>query len=58
MLWLIQRDFLQGKSVQAMVTEALAEVPNPAGNPDIAQVPSKSSHASLPPGAAAAARRS
>ena len=38
MLWLIQRDFLQGKTVQAMVTEALAEVPNPSGNPDIAQV--------------------
>ncbi|XP_061369086.1 uncharacterized protein LOC133311966 [Gastrolobium bilobum] len=28
LLWLIQRDFLQGKSVQEMVNEALQQVPN------------------------------
>ena len=39
MLWLIQRDFLQGKSVQAMVAEALQPVANPGHDPDIEQVP-------------------
>ncbi len=39
MLWLIQRDFLEGKTVQQMVSEALSEVPNPTRNVDIAQVP-------------------
>lgn len=29
MLWVIQRDFLQGKSVQQLVNDALAPVPNP-----------------------------
>jgi hypothetical protein len=29
MLWVIQRDFLQGKSVQQLVADALAPVPNP-----------------------------
>jgi hypothetical protein len=29
MLWVIQRDFLQGKSVQQLVRDALAPVPNP-----------------------------
>jgi hypothetical protein len=29
MLWVIQRDFLQGKSVQQLVKDALAPVPNP-----------------------------
>ena len=38
MLWLIQRDFLEGKTVQQMVSEALSEVPNPTRNGDIAQV--------------------
>ena len=38
MLWLIQRDFLEGKTVQQMVSEALSEVPNPTRNVDIAQV--------------------
>jgi hypothetical protein len=38
MLWLIQRDFLEGKTVGQMVSEALSEVPNPARNVDIAQV--------------------
>ncbi|KAK9908714.1 hypothetical protein WJX75_001863 [Coccomyxa subellipsoidea] len=38
MLWLIQRDFLEGKTVQQMVAEALARVPNPSQDPDIAQV--------------------
>lgn len=38
MLWLIQRDFLQGKTVGAMVTEALAPQPNPHGDRDIDQV--------------------
>ncbi len=38
MLWLIQRDFLEGKTVQQMVSEALARVPNPSRDPDIAQV--------------------
>ncbi|KAG6434927.1 hypothetical protein SASPL_106571 [Salvia splendens] len=31
LLWLIQRDFLQGKSVQEMVDEALRRVPNANG---------------------------
>ena len=38
MLWLIQRDFLEGKTVQAMVAEALLPVPNPFEDQDIAQV--------------------
>ena len=38
MLWLIQRDFLEGKTVQAMVSEALQPVPNPEQDQDIAQV--------------------
>ena len=38
MLWLIQRDFLQGASVQAMVSEALQTVANPGRDPDIEQV--------------------
>ena len=32
MLWLIQRDFLEGKTVGQMVSEALSEVPNPTRN--------------------------
>ncbi|KAB1208836.1 Guanylate-binding protein 4 [Morella rubra] len=35
LLWLIQRDFLQGKSVQEMVNEALRHVPNNDGNKNI-----------------------
>jgi hypothetical protein len=31
LLWLIQRDFLQGKSVKQMVDEALRHVPNEDG---------------------------
>lgn len=38
MLWLIQRDFLEGKTVQTMVSEALQPVPNPFHDQDIAQV--------------------
>ena len=38
MLWLIQRDFLQGKTVSAMVADALAQQPNPHGDRDIQQV--------------------
>lgn len=38
LLWLIQRDFLQGKSVQEMVNEALQQVPNHDGNKNIDQV--------------------
>ncbi|XP_043713776.1 guanylate-binding protein 4-like isoform X2 [Telopea speciosissima] len=38
LLWLIQRDFLQGKSVQQMVDEALRRVPNYDGNRNIDQV--------------------
>lgn len=38
MLWLIQRDFLQGKSVGEMVKTALAEQPNPENDKDIMQV--------------------
>ncbi|CAA6653677.1 unnamed protein product [Spirodela intermedia] len=38
LLWLIQRDFLQGKSVQEMVTDALQEVPNPNDDKNIDQV--------------------
>ncbi|KAJ6821147.1 guanylate-binding protein 4 isoform X2 [Iris pallida] len=38
LLWLIQRDFLQGKSVQEMVNEALKLVPNSDGNRNIDQV--------------------
>ncbi|CAI8602908.1 unnamed protein product [Vicia faba] len=35
LLWLIQRDFLQGKSVQEMVNEALQRVPNTNGDKNI-----------------------
>ncbi|XP_062187604.1 uncharacterized protein LOC133890956 isoform X2 [Phragmites australis] len=35
LLWLIQRDFLQGKSVQQMVDEALRPVPNNNGDKNI-----------------------
>ena len=42
MLWLIQRDFLEGKSVEAMVKESLAPVANPHGDRDITQVPCSS----------------
>ncbi|CAK7346497.1 unnamed protein product [Dovyalis caffra] len=38
LLWLIQRDFLQGKSVQEMVNEALQHVPNSDGNRNIDQI--------------------
>lgn len=38
LLWLIQRDFLQGKSVQEMVNEALRRVPNYDGDKNIDQV--------------------
>ncbi|GAB4841666.1 hypothetical protein Ancab_022388 [Ancistrocladus abbreviatus] len=38
LLWLIQRDFLQGKSVQEMVNEALKRVPNSNGDKNIEQV--------------------
>ncbi|KAG8663359.1 guanylate-binding protein 4 [Manihot esculenta] len=38
LLWLIQRDFLQGKSVQEMVNEALQRVPNNNGDKNIDQV--------------------
>ncbi|RVW54678.1 hypothetical protein CK203_071874 [Vitis vinifera] len=38
LLWLIQRDFLQGKSVQEMVNEALRHVPNYDGDKNIEQV--------------------
>ncbi|XP_020541245.1 guanylate-binding protein 4 isoform X2 [Jatropha curcas] len=38
LLWLIQRDFLQGKSVEEMVNEALQRVPNNDGNKNIDQV--------------------
>ncbi|KAK4848870.1 hypothetical protein QYF36_018198 [Acer negundo] len=38
LLWLIQRDFLQGKSVQEMVHEALRQVPNDNGDRNINQV--------------------
>lgn len=38
LLWLIQRDFLQGKSVQKMVNEALQRVPNANGDRYIDQV--------------------
>ena len=37
MLWLIQRDFLEGKSVEAMVKESLPPVANPHGDRDISQ---------------------
>lgn len=38
LLWLIQRDFLQGKSVQEMVDEALRQVPNANGDKNIDQI--------------------
>ncbi|XVF71906.1 hypothetical protein PTKIN_Ptkin12aG0077600 [Pterospermum kingtungense] len=38
LLWLIQRDFLQGKSVKEMVDEALRHVPNTDGNKNIDQL--------------------
>ena len=37
MVWVIQRDFLQGKSTQAALEEALAPVPNPHAEPSIDQ---------------------
>lgn len=45
MLWLIQRDFLEGKTVGQMVAEALSEVPNPTRNVDIAQVATRHNRA-------------
>lgn len=44
MLWLIQRDFLEGKTVQTMVSEALQPVLNPYNDQDIAQVPTAVLH--------------
>lgn len=38
LLWLIQRDFLQGKTVQEMVNEALQVVPNHDGDRNLDQV--------------------
>jgi hypothetical protein len=38
MVWVIQRDFLQGKSTQAAVDEALVTVPNPNNEAGIEQV--------------------
>ncbi|KAI4349458.1 hypothetical protein L6164_010044 [Bauhinia variegata] len=38
LLWLIQRDFLQGKSVQEMVNEAYRRVPNTDGDKNIDMV--------------------
>jgi len=38
MLWVIQRDFLQGKGVQQVVDEALAPVPNPEGDKELDQL--------------------
>lgn len=38
LLWLIQRDFLQGKSVKEMVDEALRHVPNSESDKNIDQV--------------------
>ncbi|XP_022758314.1 atlastin-3-like isoform X3 [Durio zibethinus] len=38
LLWLIQRDFLQGKSVKEMVDDALRHVPNTNGDKNIDQV--------------------
>lgn len=37
MLWVIQRDFLQGKSVQQLVADALAPVPNPQNDKAITE---------------------
>jgi hypothetical protein len=37
MLWVIQRDFLQGKSVQQLVNDALAPVSNPQNDKAIAE---------------------
>lgn len=38
MVWVIQRDFLQGKTTQAAVDEALVPVPNPNHETSIEQV--------------------
>jgi hypothetical protein len=38
MLWLIQRDFLQGKTVQQLVGEALAPEHNPQHDKDITEL--------------------
>eukprot|EP00951_Prasinocladus_malaysianus_P049026 scaffold664901_cov46-Prasinocladus_malaysianus.AAC.1 len=38
MLWLIQRDFLGGKSVNEMLGEVMMEVPNPGDDPEIRAV--------------------
>jgi len=48
MLWLIQRDFLEGKSVEAMVKESLAPVANPHGDRDITQVLCSARMSALP----------
>ena len=52
MLWLIQRDFLEGKSVEAMVKESLAPVANPHGDRDISQAGSPCPYQLLMPGKA------
>jgi len=36
LLWLIQRDFLEGKTVKEVVRQALSQVPNPSGDKHIA----------------------
>uniref|UniRef100_A0A1D1ZYE9 GB1/RHD3-type G domain-containing protein n=1 Tax=Auxenochlorella protothecoides TaxID=3075 RepID=A0A1D1ZYE9_AUXPR len=38
MLWLIQRDFLQGDSLEETLAAALAPVPNPARDPGLTQL--------------------
>ncbi|GAX76575.1 hypothetical protein CEUSTIGMA_g4021.t1 [Chlamydomonas eustigma] len=38
MLWLIQRDFLQGKSASDLVAQVLSPVPNPGHDPEIQQL--------------------
>ena len=50
MLWLIQRDFLEGQSVQQMVDAALEPVPNPGRDADIDQVrtPPLTDHTRVP----------
>lgn len=45
MVWVIQRDFLQGKSTQAAVREALGTVPNPNHEPSIEQARAPRMHA-------------
>ena len=49
LVWLIQRDFLEGSTVNEMVRAALREVPNPGGERHVAELnPVSYTHLTLP----------